>query len=116
PPAVWEFYLENSGAVPMAAVAQRALLMHRLDLRPILARVAQPVLLVCGDDDPMVGRDCEEVLLQGLPNVGRVEVDGCGHLPCSTPPDLLADVVRQFLTPPQAESPPGAAGGLSCVS
>jgi pimeloyl-ACP methyl ester carboxylesterase len=100
PPAVWQFYLANSGATPMAAVAQRARLVHRLDLRPLLPTVWQPVLMVCGDCDPTVNRACEQVLLEGLPNVGRIELRGCGHFPYFTHPDILAEVVRRFLSPP----------------
>ena len=100
PPDVWRFYLANSGATPMAAVAQRALLVHRLDLRRLLPQIRQPVLMICGDCDPTVNRACEEVLLQGLPNVGRIELSGCGHFPYFTHPEVLAELVRQFLSPP----------------
>src|SRR5262249_9513601 len=37
PPQWWDFFVERSGATPVAAVAQRALLIHQLDLRPVLA-------------------------------------------------------------------------------
>jgi pimeloyl-ACP methyl ester carboxylesterase len=98
PPEVWQYYLNDDR--PIAAVATHALLVHATDLRPILGAIRQPVLLVCGDCDPLVSRQCEDVLLQGLPNAGRVEIDGCGHLPYLTHPEALAEVVRRFLTPP----------------
>lgn len=99
PTEVWEFLLERWGSTPMSAVAQRALLMHRLDLRPLLREVRQPVLLVCGDADPLVHRHCEAELLAGLPNAGRVEIGGCGHNPQYTHPDALAEIISQFLSP-----------------
>ncbi|HKI37147.1 MAG TPA: alpha/beta hydrolase [Gemmataceae bacterium] len=102
PPDVWRYYLDDDR--PIAAVATHALLLHATDLRPILRDVRQPVLLVCGDCDPLVSRSCEEVLLEGLPNAGRVEIGGCGHLPYLTHPEALAEVVRQFLTPPALAS------------
>jgi pimeloyl-ACP methyl ester carboxylesterase len=102
PPAVWRFFLECSGANPVAAVAQRAALLHRVDLRPVLAEIRQPVLLVCGDGDTLVKQSCEEVLLKGLPNARRVELSACGHYPHYTHPELLAEVVRRFMTPPGA--------------
>jgi len=74
-------------------------LLHRIDVRPLLGEIRQPVLLVCGDRDPLVGRACEEVLLRGLPSAGRVELSRCGHFPYLTHPDLLAAVVGDFLTP-----------------
>jgi len=41
-----------------------------------------------------------EVLLAGLPNARQVVIEGCGHGPSYTHPELVAEVVRQFLTPP----------------
>jgi pimeloyl-ACP methyl ester carboxylesterase len=96
---VWDFFLNRCGSAGVAAVAQRALLMHEVDLRPHLPTIRTPILLVCGDEDPLVDRSCEEELLQGLPNVGRVELPGCGHYPRFTQPAALAEVVRRFLTP-----------------
>jgi pimeloyl-ACP methyl ester carboxylesterase len=98
-PDVWEYFLGRWGAAPMAAVARRALLLHRVDLRRLLPAIRQPVLLVCGDRDPLVDRACERVLLDGLPDVTRVELSGSGHVPMFTHPDVLAEVLHRFLTP-----------------
>ncbi len=98
-PAVWEYFLHRCGSAIVAAVAHRALLMHQLDLRPQLPAVRSPVLLVCGDDDPLVNRTCEQELLQGLPHAGRMELSRCGHYPRFTHPEVLAEVVRRFLKP-----------------
>ncbi|MBV9122610.1 MAG: alpha/beta hydrolase, partial [Planctomycetes bacterium] len=103
PEEVWEFFLSRWGAQPMAAVARRALLLHRLDLRPTLAEIRHPVLLVCGDADPLVSPSCEEELLRGLPNVVRVQLENCGHLPLFTHPGTLADLLRGFLLPPGSQ-------------
>lgn len=96
----WEFFLTTSGTPPIAAVAERALLVHKLDLRPLLPAIRQPMLLVCGDCDPLVNRVCESELLAGLPHVQRVEIEECAHLAHYSHPDALAAVVRRFLTPP----------------
>ncbi len=110
PPEVWGYYLDDDR--PIAAVATHALLLHGTDLRPALSAICQPVLLVCGDCDPLVSRRCEDVLLEGLPNAGRVEIGGCGHLPYLSHPEALAEVVRRFLTPPaHAACPSGARSG-----
>jgi pimeloyl-ACP methyl ester carboxylesterase len=100
---VWNFFLTRCGSAGVAAVAQRALLMHEVDLRPHLPAIRTPILLVCGDEDPLVDRSCEDELLQGLPNVGRVELPGCGHYPRFTQPAVLAEVVHRFLTPQGAD-------------
>lgn len=97
PPEFWGYFLERSGSPPMRAVAHRALMIHRLDLRPILPSVRQPILLVCGDADPLVGKECEEELLRGLPNAVRAELTGCGHLPQFSHPEALAELTARFL-------------------
>jgi pimeloyl-ACP methyl ester carboxylesterase len=99
-PDIWQHFLDCSGRPRLSAVAYQACMLNRLDLRPILPRIRQPVLLICGDQDRVVPRIHEEMLLQGLPNAGRVVLSGCGHVPSYTHPEILAEVVRQFLTPP----------------
>jgi pimeloyl-ACP methyl ester carboxylesterase len=111
-PAVWDYFLECSGRAAVAAFAHQALLLHRLDLRTLLPEVRQPVLLVCGDRDTVVPRAYAEVLLGGLPIAGLVTIEGCGHVPSYTHPEVFAEVVRQFLTPPAA-CPPRCTGRRS---
>jgi pimeloyl-ACP methyl ester carboxylesterase len=99
PEDVWRFFLACWGRPPLAALGHRMRLLHRLNLRPLLTSIRQPVLLVCGEHNPLVGKNCEEDLLHGLPSAGRVELSGCGHNPLFTHPEVLAEVVRGFLTP-----------------
>ncbi len=99
PPEVWDYYLQRSGATLMTALAHRALLLHRTDLRPLLPHIRQPVLLVCGDCDPLVGPACERGLLEGLPDATRAEITHCGHEPMFTHAEVLAELVYRFLTP-----------------
>jgi pimeloyl-ACP methyl ester carboxylesterase len=99
-PSVWRFFLDTTGRPPIKAFAHQLLLLDHVDLRPLLGEIRQPVLMICGDRDPIVGRAEEEALFRGLPNVGRVVLEGCGHLPAYTHPEVLAEVTRQFLTPP----------------
>jgi pimeloyl-ACP methyl ester carboxylesterase len=99
-PDVWDHFLDCSGRARLAAFAGQAYMLRRLDLRPLLPSIRQPILLVCGDQDRVVPSPYQEVLLQGLPNAGRVVIEGCGHVPSYTHPDVLAEVIRQFLTPP----------------
>jgi pimeloyl-ACP methyl ester carboxylesterase len=100
-PEIWSYFLDRSNTHPIAAVAHRALLIDQLDLRPILSNLRQPVLMICGDNDPMVGSSCEEGLLEGLGNAGRATITGCGHNPLFSHPETFAELVRQFLTPPR---------------
>jgi 3-oxoadipate enol-lactonase len=99
PPEVWDFFLERSGAPPISAVAHRALLLNKTDLRPLLPHTRQPVLLICGDHDPLLDQTCERALMAGLPDATRAEITGCGHLPVFTHPEVVAELVHRFLTP-----------------
>jgi len=99
PEETWRYFLERSGAPPMRAVAHRALLLHPIDLRPLLADIQKPIMLICGDRDPLVGRECEDVLRRGLPNASRAEIVGCGHLPQFTHAGIIAELVTRFLQP-----------------
>jgi pimeloyl-ACP methyl ester carboxylesterase len=96
-PDVWDFFVAQNLKIPLRTFAARALMIHRLDLRPLLPTIQQPVLLVCGDRDRLVGKTCEQELNQGLPKAARAEIEACGHLPQLTHPEVLAEVVRQFL-------------------
>ena len=99
PPEIWDYFLNYTGLIPIATLARHALLLHATDLRPILGAIRQPVLMVCGDRDPLVRPAHEEILLNGLPNVSRLELGNCGHFPFLTHAEVLAEIIRQFLTP-----------------
>lgn len=96
-PAVWHYYMEHDGRQPMAAVAYKALLLHHTDVRGLLPAIRQPVLLACGERDPLVNKDCERELLAGLPHAARAEIEGCGHLPQYTHPEVLCELTERFL-------------------
>lgn len=100
PPEVFRFACENTDAPTKAAVARRGLMLAKLDLRPLLPAIRQPVLMICGDRDPVVPPGCEQPLLAGLPNVERVEFPFCGHYPQYTHAPLMAELMRQFLHAP----------------
>jgi pimeloyl-ACP methyl ester carboxylesterase len=96
--AMWQYYVERNGSLPIAALAQRARVLHQVDLRSILGKIRQPVLLICGDADPLVGKQCEAELLTGLPRVARVELSECGHLAIYTHPEQVAELISEFVT------------------
>ena len=82
----------------MSAVARRALVLHQLDLRRLLPSIRQPILMICGEFDHLVDKTCEQVLLAGLPQVERVELAGCGHMPQFSHPAAMAEATREFLS------------------
>jgi pimeloyl-ACP methyl ester carboxylesterase len=101
PEEVWRYFIETTAVTPIATVARQALVLDQVDVRPLLPQVRQPVLLICGDRDAVVPGHHQETLQEGLPNAGRVTIRDCGHVPSYTHPEALAEVVRQFLTPPE---------------
>lgn len=100
PPEVFRFACQNTNTPSKAAVARRGTMLFTLDLRPMLPSIRQPVLMICGDRDPIVPSSCDVPLLEGLPNVERVEFPSCGHYPQYTHTPLMAELTRQFLHAP----------------
>ena len=97
-PSRWPCFIAQQGSTPMAAVAHRALWIAATDLRPTLASIRQPMLLICGDNDPLIGKACEADLMRGLPNVVRMpRSKAAATLPAFTHPEVYAEVVEQFL-------------------
>jgi len=99
-PEVWQTFLDWTGATPISGAAWQALILHRVDIRRILPEIRQPVLLLCGDRDPLITSAHEDVLLKGLPNAGRIIIPGAGHMPSYSHPEMVASITRDFLTPP----------------
>jgi 3-oxoadipate enol-lactonase len=103
-PEAWDFFIERSFSVSLPAFATRVLLVANTDLRPLLPAIQTPMLLVCGDRDPIVGKTCEEELMHGLPRHARAEIEECGHEPHLTHPEVLAEVLLQVLLPSHREA------------
>jgi pimeloyl-ACP methyl ester carboxylesterase len=97
PPGVSKFLLKNGGHTPIQAAAMRSLMFDRLDLRGVLPTIQTPVLMISGDQDPLVPRHCEYDIEVGLPHVRRVEFSGCGHYPHYSHPVPMAGAIKDFL-------------------
>jgi pimeloyl-ACP methyl ester carboxylesterase len=97
PPAVSQFLLETGGHTPLRAMALRSVAIDRLDLRPLLSTIQTPVLMISGDRDPLVPRQCEDAIEHRLSHVQRIEFSDCGHYPHYTHPALMAETIIKFL-------------------
>ncbi len=75
-----EHFCAAEGVPLLRTFAARALLMHRTDLRPLLGQIAQPVLLVHGDRDPLVSRAYQDELKRGLVNAALAEIENCATI------------------------------------
>jgi poly(3-hydroxyalkanoate) depolymerase len=72
---------------------------------PFLRLVRQPVLVMGGDDDPIVPLVNARVLARGIPRA-RLHVYHGGHLGILTESDDLAPVLEQFLDAPDPQEHP----------
>jgi pimeloyl-ACP methyl ester carboxylesterase len=93
-----EFFLENVGSVPIAAVAERASLIGREDLRDRLGEIETEVLLIQCEGGGIVSETCQAELARGLVNSRAESLNNSGHLPYLTHPHRLTKLMRGFLT------------------
>jgi proline-specific peptidase len=73
--------------------------IRSMDFRGALSRVTCPVLVLCGDSDPITPAHLSEEILASLqPSIGKlVRFEGCGHGPFRDDPDRVHGVIRGFL-------------------
>ena len=116
----WPFYLEENGQTQIRALAHRASLVARLDLRPSLARIDAEILLVQGRDDRIVPHRYFEELKAALPRSESVVMPTVGHIPHITHAESLAKLIGDWLLTcepasctrdPAAGTAPCGAGG-----
>ncbi|HLW65186.1 MAG TPA: alpha/beta hydrolase [Gemmataceae bacterium] len=100
PSELWDFQVANCGAAPVRAMAHRAWLLSKLDLRPILSEIQHPILLIHGDRDNVIGQATTDELAKDLPHADRLEFSDCGHCMQYTHAAGVAEAVRRFLLPP----------------
>ena len=96
----WDFLLDNTGSVPIADVAERAAVIRETDLRPLLPKITQPILLIRSEGDGIVAEACHHELENGLPNARSEWLSHSGHIPAVTHPHRLAKLVREFVGGP----------------
>ncbi|MES2792540.1 MAG: alpha/beta hydrolase [Planctomycetota bacterium] len=107
----WQFFADDAGQVPIRSMARRGAIIRQTDLRPKLAQIQQPLLLIQSEGDGLVTRECHEALAKGLPHATVAWMHSAGHLPQLTSPHRLAKFLRDFLLPQptDAEATPAVA-------
>jgi pimeloyl-ACP methyl ester carboxylesterase len=113
----WQFFLDDTGGVPIRTIAQRAAVIRDTDLRPILPSISQPTLIIRGEGDGVIAGRCAEELASGIPH-GRLEwMSNTGHLPHLSSPHRLAKQIRDFFTTDDPlHAPPATAVKWSLAS
>jgi pimeloyl-ACP methyl ester carboxylesterase len=67
------------------------------DLRPDLAQIAAPTLVITGEEDFITGPLSAAELSEGIPGAETVLVPGCGHFIFVEAPEAFSDSVLAFL-------------------
>ena len=93
-----EAFLRTDGEVFRAACAALA----ELDLRPDLARVKVPVLVLVGEHDEATPPPMSIELAAGLPNAHLKIISGCAHVPQLQSPEIFLEMIGTFLPAPHA--------------
>ncbi|CAN5263129.1 hypothetical protein BH11PLA2_BH11PLA2_32270 [soil metagenome] len=96
-PAALEDLIRHSGESTVRSVTQRARILERLDLRPLLPSITTPLLMIGGDRDAIVPRRCEAEVEAGVPHAKRIEFANCGHYPQYTHPVQMANCIVEYL-------------------
>jgi 3-oxoadipate enol-lactonase len=88
-----EAFLKTDPDVLQAACADLA----ELDLRPQLAQVKVPVLVLVGEHDEATPPPMSHELAAGLPNARLKIIAGCAHVPQLQSPEAFLDAIGDFL-------------------
>jgi len=92
-----EAFLRTDREVFRSACAALA----ELDLRPELAQVKVPVLVLVGEHDEATPPPMSRELAAGLPNARLKIIAGCAHVPQLQSPEVFLDAIGDFLAAPK---------------
>ncbi len=67
-----------------------------LDLRPALARLGLPTLIIHGDADPLVSLEAAQQMARAIPGASLTRLPGAGHVPIMTRPQAVARAIDDF--------------------
>ena len=99
-PQVWAALEEFKTHFDIDLVAVKAWeggLFQQIDLRPLLAQVRTPVLLVAGKLDLVCGPAQARPIMEALPSATLALIPDCGHIPSVESPDLYRATVIEWL-------------------
>ena len=83
---------------PQAAAVRLLDCMIGVDMRPLVAQVVQPALILHGDQDSIVPLADSEWLATRIPGSALHVIRGAGHVPTITRPDEVASAISEFFS------------------
>lgn len=72
--------------------------MYDVDLRPQLAQITLPTLIIHGEQDRIVPVSVAQELAAQLPNNQLILLPGAGHVPTITQPQAITNAINAFFT------------------
>jgi len=81
---------------PQAAAVQLYECVFGIDLRPQLAHILLPTLIIHGEDDQIVPLVSSQWLATQIPNAHLHIVKDAGHVPTVTHPEEVAEAINQY--------------------
>ena len=83
--------------LPMTPSVQMSASIIDFDLRPQLAAIRQPTLILWGAKDPVAPPQDAPLLKNRIPHAALKVLDQCGHSPMQDQPELFNQEVEKFL-------------------
>ena len=69
-----------------------------------LPRIEAPTLVVWGREDRWIPLADADRFVAAIPDARKVVFDACGHMPQEEKPEVLGELLRQFLAPPEIQT------------
>ena len=85
---------------PQAFERQQTAILNRVDSRLLLSKISAPTLVIGGDDDVITPPEIVGEIAQWIPGAIYHRVPDCGHLPPLEHPQLVNDLLAEFLLQP----------------
>jgi proline-specific peptidase len=98
-------YVESLSADPTNADTLRYFnteIFPTFDLRPELEKITAPTLVIAGVDDFITGPPSAGEIEQGVADVSKMIIPGCGHFVFFEAPEAFCEAVASFLGVPAA--------------
>lgn len=87
--------VRRAGAAQL--VRQNRAVMARPDLRPLLARISCPALVMVGEADQLTPPEHADEIAAGIAGAQRMTIAGAGHMLTLEQPDRVAQALLQWL-------------------
>lgn len=97
PPATREACREALLATAPMTTYGDFLACHQLDLRPRLAEIRRPALIISGTADRLVAHRFAAALAEGLPQAELQTLDGASHFALLEQPETIAAAISAFV-------------------